>query len=98
MSAVQPVIWNPFQGDRVRACGRAQTLVLTLAPPVVRAVHPILARLVLGIKLLRCTLRRRISSLSIAYPPPQPESAPLHGPAGAGRQPRRVPPVRADAW
>jgi hypothetical protein len=44
---------------------------LTVAPPVVRAVRPILARLVLGVKPLRSALRRRISGLFIAYPPPR---------------------------
>jgi len=44
---------------------------VTLAPPAVRAVRPVLARLLLGFKPTRRALRRRISGLSIAYPPPR---------------------------
>jgi hypothetical protein len=44
---------------------------ITLAPAAVRAVRPVLARLLLGFKPTRRALRRRISGLSIAYPPPR---------------------------
>jgi hypothetical protein len=42
---------------------------ITVAPAAVRAVRPVLARLLLEFKPTRRALRRRISGLSIAYPP-----------------------------
>jgi FAD binding domain len=48
---------------------------ITVAPAPVRAVRPFLARLLLGLKPVRRALRRRISGLSIAYPPPRGERA-----------------------
>jgi len=71
-----PWLLNSYQAER-HPVGREALRVtdllqhLTLAPPVVRVVRPILARLVLGVKPLRRALRRRISGLSIAYPSPR---------------------------
>jgi 2-polyprenyl-6-methoxyphenol hydroxylase-like FAD-dependent oxidoreductase len=48
---------------------------ITLAPAAVRALRPVLARLMLGFGPARRTLRRRISGLSVAYPPPRGERA-----------------------
>jgi 2-polyprenyl-6-methoxyphenol hydroxylase-like FAD-dependent oxidoreductase len=48
---------------------------ITVAPAPVRAVRPYLARLLLGLKPVQRALRRRISGLSIAYPPLRGERA-----------------------
>jgi 2-polyprenyl-6-methoxyphenol hydroxylase-like FAD-dependent oxidoreductase len=68
-----PRLLDSYQAER-QPVGREALRVtdllqrITLAPAPVR---PILARLVLGVKPLRRALRRRISGLSIAYPPPR---------------------------
>src|SRR5215213_5868926 len=73
---VPPCLLDSYQAER-HPVGREALRVtdllqrLTLAPPVVRAVRPTLACLVLGVKPVRRALRRRISGLSIAYPPPR---------------------------
>jgi 2-polyprenyl-6-methoxyphenol hydroxylase-like FAD-dependent oxidoreductase len=71
-----PWLLDSYQSER-HPVGRQALRVtdllqrVTLAPAAVRAVRPVLARLLLEFKPTRHALRRRISGLSIAYPPPR---------------------------
>jgi 2-polyprenyl-6-methoxyphenol hydroxylase-like FAD-dependent oxidoreductase len=60
-----------------------------VAPLPVRAVRPVLARLLLAIPPVQRALRRRVSGLAVAYPPPR--GAPAHRWAG-----RRAPDLDLD--
>jgi 2-polyprenyl-6-methoxyphenol hydroxylase-like FAD-dependent oxidoreductase len=71
-----PWLLDSYQSER-HPVGRQALRVtdllqrITLAPAAVRVVQPVLARLLLGFKPTQRALRRRISGLSIAYPPPR---------------------------
>ena len=72
----QPWLLDSYHAERHPVGSQALRVTdllqrLTLAPPVVRTVRPILARLVLGVRPVRRAMRRRISDLSIAYLPPR---------------------------
>jgi 2-polyprenyl-6-methoxyphenol hydroxylase-like FAD-dependent oxidoreductase len=66
---------NSYEAER-HPVGRAALRItdllqrVTLAPAPVRAVRPTLARLALSLPPVRRAVRRRVSGLSIAYPPP----------------------------
>jgi FAD binding domain len=66
---------NSYEAER-HPVGRAALRItdllqrVTLAPAPVRALRPTLARLALSLPPVRPAVRRRVSGLSIAYPPP----------------------------
>ncbi|MGH4018945.1 MAG: FAD-dependent monooxygenase [Pseudonocardiaceae bacterium] len=66
---------DSYQAER-HPVGRAALRVtdtvqrVVVAPPLVRAVRPVVARILLGLPPVRRTLRRRISGLGIGYPRP----------------------------
>jgi 2-polyprenyl-6-methoxyphenol hydroxylase-like FAD-dependent oxidoreductase len=69
-----PWLLDSYQAERHPVGAQALRVTdllqrITVAPAAVRAVRPILARLLLEFKPTRRALRRRISGLSIAYPP-----------------------------
>src|SRR5215207_3711624 len=75
-----PYLLDSYQAER-HPVGREALRVTDLlhrvavAPGVVRAVRPLLARFLLALGPVRRAMRRRISGLAIAYPPPRGERA-----------------------
>jgi 2-polyprenyl-6-methoxyphenol hydroxylase-like FAD-dependent oxidoreductase len=70
-----PWLLDSYEAERHRVGREALRVTdllqrVTLAPAPVRAVRPVLARLALSLPPVRRWMRRRISGLSIAYPPP----------------------------
>jgi 2-polyprenyl-6-methoxyphenol hydroxylase-like FAD-dependent oxidoreductase len=71
-----PWLLDSYQAER-HPVGRQALQVTDLlqraavAPPPVRAVRPVLARLLLAIPPVQRSLRRRVSGLAVAYPPPR---------------------------
>jgi 2-polyprenyl-6-methoxyphenol hydroxylase-like FAD-dependent oxidoreductase len=75
-----PCLLDSYQAER-HPVGREALRVTDLlhraavAPGVVRAVRPLLARFLFALGPVRRAMRRRISGLAIAYPPPRGERA-----------------------